>query len=390
MYETGMRLVATRRAIGSVLGQDVWDGRPGEMPLLRSGVTLSSEYAERLIAAGINGVYIDDELSRGIEIEAALSATARTEAERGLAKAFRAVPAAIEKGDALGEGTLRQLESVARLIADQISRARDAALAFTDLAAADSYTLQHSIDVTVMGLIVARRLFNDFGRLDGLSRRSFERIDDAIVRLGVGLLLHDVGKIGVPQSILSKPGKLEQEEWELMRQHPLLGTELVNSNLVSYHAKAVIRSHHERWDGSGYPDGLAGDKIPQFARIAAVADVYDAITSERPYQAAASAAAGHAAIMAGSGTAFDPQVVEAFRRAIAPNPPGTEVTLRDGRQGIVVSVPESALHRPVVRIFRNPDGTEVEPFEVALEDHPHLSVAAPEPDARRPAAVAAA
>ncbi len=379
MLGAEMRLVATRRAVGLVLARDVWDGRPGELPLLRAGVTLTSDYVESLLASGINGVYIDDELGRGIEVTPALSATARAEAEKGLTRALRSAPAALEHGEPLGEETLRELESVARLIAEQVSRARDAALAFTDLAAADAYTLQHSIDVTVVGLVVARRLFNDFGRLDGLSRRSFERIDDAVVRLGVGLLLHDVGKIGVPQRILTKPGRLDAEEWELMRQHPLWGVELVKSHLVSYHAKAVIRSHHERWNGSGYPDGIERDRIPQFARIAAVADAYDAITSERPYQAAASPAAGHATIMAGAGTLFDPQVVEAFRRVIAPSPPGSEVTLRDGRRAIVVSVPEDNLHLPVVRIVTRADGTPVEPVDVALAEHPELALAPPEP-----------
>jgi HD-GYP domain-containing protein (c-di-GMP phosphodiesterase class II) len=390
MHGVEMRLVATRRAVGLVLARDVCDGRPGGLPLLRAGVTLTSDYVETLVASGINGVYIDDELGRGIEVTPALSATARAEAEKGLARALRSAPAALEHGEPLGEDALRELESVARLIAEQVSRARDAALAFTDLAAADAYTLQHSIDVTVVGLIVARRLFNDFGRLDGLSRRSFERIDDAVVRLGVGLLLHDVGKIGVPQRVLTKPGRLDPDEWELIRQHPLWGVELVNSHLVSYHAKAVIRSHHERWNGSGYPDGIERDRIPEFARIAAVADVYDAITSERPYRAAAGPAAGHAAIIAGAGTLFDPQVVEAFRRVIAPNPPGSEVVLRDGRRAIVVSVPEGDLQRPVVRIVARADGTPLEPVDVALAEHPELALASPQPLPQPDAAVAAA
>lgn len=383
-----MRLLATRRAVGCVLAEDVRDGRPGEMPLLRAGLTLTHEYGEALIRSGVNAVYIDDELSRGIEVSPALSATARTDAERGLARAFRSVPAALERGEPLGDDTIHRLEAVARLIADQVARARDAALAFTDLAAADAYTLQHSIDVTVVGLLVARRLFNDVGRLDGLSRRSFERIDDALVRLGVGLLLHDVGKLAVPQRVLTKPGKLEPEEWELMRQHPLWGLELVETPLVSYHAKAAIRSHHERWDGSGYPDGLVREQIPEFARIAAVADVYDAITSERPYQAAASAATGHAAILSGRGRLFDPRIVDAFCRVIAPNPPGTEVTLRDGRRAIVVSAPELNLHRPVVRVVSDPDGTPTHPYEVALLDHPELAIADEAPPAE-PAPVAA-
>jgi HD-GYP domain-containing protein (c-di-GMP phosphodiesterase class II) len=369
-----MRLIPTRRAGGMQLAEDVWDGRPGSIPLVREGATVTPEYQKALTDAGIHAVWVEDELSRGIEITPALTATVRTQAERGLAQAFRAVPAAIERGEPLDETTIGQLESVSRLIAEQLSRAGDAVLALNDLAGAGDYHLEHSIDVTVMGLLVARRLFKDIGRLDGLSRRSWDRLDDAIVRLGVGLLLHDVGKLAVPQHILGKEGSLAAEEWDLLKKHTLFGLELVKSRLVSYHAKAVIRSHHERWDGNGYPDRLARGRIPEFARICAVADVYDAITSERPYREAASPAAGHAAIVAGAGTQFDPQVVEAFRRTIAPYPPGTEVTLRDGRLALVVSVPEKALHRPVLRIFTRPDGDLCEPEEVSLLERPELAI----------------
>ncbi|MBV8259325.1 MAG: HD-GYP domain-containing protein [Actinobacteria bacterium] len=382
--------MATRRAAGLQLAQDVWDGRPSSVPLVRAGAKLTPEWSEALLSAGVHAVFIEDELSKGIEVEPALSASVRAEAQRGISQAFKAAPAALERGEPLGDQALGQLESVARLIAEQVSRARDAVVAFSDLGCADAYTLQHSINVTVIGLLVARRLFNDIGRLDGLSRRSFERVDDAIVRLGVGLLLHDIGKLALPKQLLERNGPLDAEEWELMRQHTLWGYGLVSqSRLISYHGKAVIRSHHERWDGSGYPDGLARERIPEFARIAAVADVYDAITSERHHQRAASHAAGHATIVAGSGTQFDPQVVDAFRRVIAPYPPGTEVALRDGRRALVVSVPETSLHRPEVRIFAARDGEPIEPVDVQLAERPELSIAPAAPVALAGTAYAA-
>jgi HD-GYP domain-containing protein (c-di-GMP phosphodiesterase class II) len=162
-----------------------------------------------------------------------------------------------------------------------------------------------------------------------------------------------------------------------MRRHTLFGTELIQSEVVSYHAKAVIRSHHERWDGRGYPDGLAGERIPEFARIAAIADVYDALTSERPYRRAVSTASAHATIVAGSGRAFEPRLVQVFRDLIAPHPPGSEVTLHDGRQAIVVRVDPKHLERPIVRVLTAPDGRPTKPVDIDLARHPNVKLVPP-------------
>jgi HD-GYP domain-containing protein (c-di-GMP phosphodiesterase class II) len=135
----------------------------------------------------------------------------------------------------------------------------------------------------------------------------------------------------------------------------------------------VVRSHHERWDGGGYPDGKAGKATHQFARIAAVADVYDAVTSERPYSRAEAPECGWNLVMDGSGTAFDPDIVEVFRRLVAPFPPGSEITLDDGRRGIVASVKPGAMEQPLVRVCWDPDGNEVKPYELELAELPGRS-----------------
>jgi HD-GYP domain-containing protein (c-di-GMP phosphodiesterase class II) len=116
---------------------------------------------------------------------------------------------------------------------------------------------------------------------------------------------------------VQKPGPLAPDEWALMMKHPLLGLAFLRDDSVSAAAKSVVRSHHERWDGSGYPGGLIGEEISQFARIAAVADVFDAVTSERWHAPAVPAQEGAGIILAGAGTAFDPQVVDAFVETIA-------------------------------------------------------------------------
>ena len=131
--------------------------------------------------------------------------------------------------------------------------------------------------------------------------------------LEYGFLLHDIGKIGVPDQILLKPGALSAAEWRLMKAHTLLGAQMIGGvNFLQDAGVQVVRSHHERWDGAGYPDGLVGDEIPIGARVFAVADAVDAITNHRPYREARSWRACRQEIVAEKGKQFDPDVVDAF------------------------------------------------------------------------------
>lgn len=227
--------------------------------------------------------------------------------------------------------------------------------------------------MTVVGLLLAERLFRARGRIDWRGRRAFDRIDLHLTQLGTGLLLHDIGKIALPASVLNKPGKLDNEEWQLMRRHPITGVELLPGDGIGARAKSVIRSHHERWDGAGYPQGIAAEQISQFARIASVADVFDAVTSERPYATAAPQHVGVKIVKDGAGSAFDPEVAEVFLEVIAPYPPGSPIALADGRVGVVVSAPPGRFELPLVRVHRDSGGREITPYELDLADHPELA-----------------
>jgi putative nucleotidyltransferase with HDIG domain len=132
---------------------------------------------------------------------------------------------------------------------------------------------------------------------------------EVIARAG---LLHDIGKIGVPEIVLRKVGPLSPEEWALMRRHPLIGAQIVAPFEFFATGAIIIRHHHERMDGTGYPDGLAGEAIPLGARIVAVADVYDALTSDRPYRSAMSAEAALAHLLGQAGRGLDAAIVNAF------------------------------------------------------------------------------
>jgi HD-GYP domain-containing protein (c-di-GMP phosphodiesterase class II) len=134
----------------------------------------------------------------------------------------------------------------------------------------------------------------------------------ALANIGTGALLHDVGKIGVPDSILLKKGALTEEEWERIRLHPELGASLIGPIRFLESAREIVLAHHEKFDGTGYPRGLAGESIPLGARIFAVADVFDALTTDRPYKAALSYRSAADSIANGRGTHFDPDVADAF------------------------------------------------------------------------------
>jgi putative nucleotidyltransferase with HDIG domain len=130
--------------------------------------------------------------------------------------------------------------------------------------------------------------------------------------IAAGALLHDIGKIGIPDAILLKPGALTEAEWEEMRRHPEIGGEILKGLTHLEAAGAIVLAHQERWDGTGYPCGLAGVAIPLGARIFAVADALDAMTSDRPYRERTTFASAREEIARCAGTQFDPEVVAAF------------------------------------------------------------------------------
>jgi putative nucleotidyltransferase with HDIG domain len=163
--------------------------------------------------------------------------------------------------------------------------------------ARDAYTAKHAERVAAYGIEIARAL--------GVARPEAPQME-------FGFLLHDIGKLAIPDEILWKPSALTDEEREWMRRHPEIGADIVGGIEFLAEAAEVIRTHHERWDGTGYPAGLKGEEIPEAARVFAIADVLDALTTDRPYRPASSLAEAREIINRGSGTHFDPTVVQAF------------------------------------------------------------------------------
>jgi HD-GYP domain-containing protein (c-di-GMP phosphodiesterase class II) len=152
-------------------------------------------------------------------------------------------------------------------------------------------------------------------RTRDLALRLTERIEPSLMErseLAHAFLLHDIGKVGIPDGILTKPDSLTESEWAVMRTHPLIGAQVVGPMRLLGEAEDVVRCHHERFDGTGYPDGLEGEEIPLVARIFSVVDAFDAMTNDRPYRAARPPEAALEELVRCSGTQFDPRVIDVF------------------------------------------------------------------------------
>jgi HD-GYP domain-containing protein (c-di-GMP phosphodiesterase class II) len=359
---------------GDRLGRDVY-GSPDALPLLRAGVRLSDSYQQSLQRAGVTHVWIDDGPSTGIEPLEVLEEATKRRATAAIRDAFREVSQSMARGAPLSSETVQEMRDVAEMIVGDITHNVHTALALNDLANADGYTLKHSLAVTTLGLSLGLRVMRKYGWVDAYGDRRFDSVEDRLSALGVGLLLHDIGKLAVPAEILRKAGPLSEDEWQAMRAHPTLGFQMLRkSEGISPLARAVVRSHHERWNGAGYPDGQSGAQIHQFARIAAVADVFDALTSDRFYRQALPMNEGYDFIVSRGGRDFDPEVVDVFQSFVVPYPPGIPVVLSDGHRALVKEVRQNAVKSPVVRIILDASGAMVTPHDVDLSRTPGVTI----------------
>jgi HD-GYP domain-containing protein (c-di-GMP phosphodiesterase class II) len=203
---------------------------------------------------------------------------------------------------------LRTTFAAERRRAEQLREALDAVqLAYiatvralaTAVEAKDAYTGGHLARVTAYGIEACEALGGDLAATEGLE---------------YAFLLHDLGKIGVPDAVLNKAGPLTDEEWALMKEHPAIGLRILEGVPQMDAVRAVVYSHHERWDGAGYPEGLKGEQIPLAARVFAAVDAFDAITTDRPYRAAASLDEALARLREAAGSQFAPDAVEAIHQ----------------------------------------------------------------------------
>lgn len=219
---------------------------------------------------------------------------------------------------------------------------------------ADEYTLEHCLNVSILAIAFGRHL----------------RLEEAeLEKLGLCGLLHDVGKMQVPEDILNKPDLLTKAEFEILQQHTTFGRDLLlkREDAMRYTVDAAY-NHHERIDGKGYPRGLLKDEISEYARIISIVDSFDAMTSDRCYSKAKSSLEGLKEIYRHRGTQFDEELALEFIQLIGPFPPGTLVELNNGYVGVVLSSREKKRHLPQMRILLDKQKNKMQPEEIDLTD----------------------
>ena len=234
---------------------------------------------------------------------------------------------------------------------DSIDRNNSAASSLTVLARADRYLLTHSLNTAILSAIL--------GRYMGLSR---EMIED----LSMSAMLMNVGQLWMDRKLLQKKGKLSREEFQLIKQHTLKGSKYLLSQNTPETIIRSVQSHHEKYDGTGYPQGLSGNDIPQFSRIISICDSYDAMTSERPYREALTPNSAIKRLYSMADSAFHPRYLESFIKCVGIYPVGCFVKLSDGRYGVVVTNTPKAPLLPQVKIVFNSRFRAIHPEFVDL------------------------
>jgi len=331
---------------GMILGKTLY-GDNGEILLTRETPILLS-YVKILYRLGFSGLYINDELSEDITVPEIIS-------EELKMKTIKSVKNLMQPNIKKAEirSSLKIIEKLMADIVDEISCNDDIMINMIDLKIASEYTFYHSVNVCVLSLVLGVAL-------------KFNKND--LYLLGTSALLHDMGKIYTPNEILDKPGKLTYDEFEIIKQHSKNGYKYVKENLdINCKVYKGIYEHHERYDGTGYPLNLKGEKISLFGRIIAIADVYDALISDRPYRKGVLPSEGIEYIMGFCGTMFDQRLAKTFFTKVAPYPIGSCVNLSNDLIGIVVENYSSYGLRPSVKIIQTGDKL-VTPYLMNLKE----------------------
>lgn len=345
-----MRVVALQdKLAGETLAIPV-HGDGGRL-MLAQGMRLTAALIQALRKRGYTRVAIDDVLLDDVEADEALQEETRQIAIRVLdtatANVLRGTP-----------GDLRAMRNAVDAIIADLRDNPKACIGLYSLCSFDEETYTHSINVCVLSITSAQVL--------GWNVTDLRQV-------GLGALLHDIGKVLIPKHILNKPALLTDEEYALVKTHTNRGWELLQTcydvGVVTAHAAL---DHHERLDGSGYPRQIKGDNISELGRITAVADVYEAMTADRPQRRAVLPEAVHAFMMERRGTLFDADAVEAMFQRIALYPTGTILSLWGGYVGVVTRQDPRSNNRPCVRIVSGPGILRA--MDIPLYERPELTV----------------
>lgn len=326
---------------GDIIAKNIY-GNGGIFTLVK-GVKITNFLINRMKTHGINLVCIEDNLAT-IGGDDVINPALRAEATESIKVMTLMIKDSIQPQGKF----LTVLDNVIVAIIDELSKNKKNLVSMLDLKTHDNYTYAHSVNVAVLALVVGIALGYDYTKLKNM---------------GLGALLHDIGKTSIPVEILNKPGKLTADETLLIHKHPEIGFQKSRIALdIDPTGRAVILQHHEKPDGSGYPNGRTSDTIHEFAKVVAITDIFDALTSDRPYRRRWPIKETLDFMNSICGAHIDTEIYQEFVRHISPFPPGIKILVSDGREGYVLN--NENILRPIVGFQ---DGTTLD-----LNKEPHL------------------
>ncbi len=338
---------------GAFLAQPLYNDK-GQI-LLAKGTKISSKFREKIKEAGFYTVYILDEYSNE-EIEDIIKPEIRRKTITSVTTVLNHISDSNnpeknfshkKKLETNINGGLEQIEELVKNIVDDVFSQKNVMINLVDIKNNDSYTYYHSVNVGILALVLGI----------GMNMNKMDLYD-----LVMGSLLHDVGKMFIPKEILNKKGKLTPEEFSIMQEHSSRGFNYLKDHTdLSGKVRIIALQHQEKVDGTGYPYNLKNDQIFPLSRITSIADVYDALTSARPYRNGLHPNEAVEYIMGSGGRYFDMDMVKVFVKKVVPYSVGTIVKLSNQSIGIVESINQEFILRPVIKILKQ-NNVMVAPF----------------------------
>ncbi len=326
-----LRLATVRLTPGMIVGRSIIDANG--RALLTAGQVLNARYIRRIKELKLTSVYIEDKL--GIEDSfIPVNPVTISRATKTLKNTYNACART-------GKANLAPMQSQIDNIIDDLLFNDNLLIGMTDIKSHDDYTYQHSVNVCILAIIL--------GISNGYNRSQLRT-------LGTGALLHDIGKINIPLEILNKPGSLTDEEYMIVKKHSLDGFKIIrNSSEIPLLAAHIALEHHERVDGKGYPRGLVQETIHEYGLIVAVADIFDALVSDRPYRRGFNNQEALQIVEQSKNTQLSPIFVDMLYKHVNLYPPGTVVTLTTGDIAVVTQENHNDYNTPQVKLLFNAD-----------------------------------
>lgn len=321
--------------------------------LLGERMELTERLIQRLEACHIQYLYIEDERTLDVEIKPLISEETFRFAVKEVKRNFETMLASSERSRMDRPFIAKPMKSIMDAILDELLEQKEGMVMLMNMGTVDNYLYQHSLNVCVYTSLLASQ--------SGLSR-------DEVYQIGLGALLHDVGKVKVHIDLIKKPGQLTAEEFENIKLHTIYGFNMLKDQPnISLAVAHCALQHHERLDGSGYPRGIKGNEISEPAKWIGIVDSYDAMTTNRVYRSPILPHDAIERLYAGSGTLYDQNKLAVFRDKVVLYPIGLAVRLSNGVSGIVTDFHTNYPHRPIVRVLTDEAGQELkEPYELDM------------------------